>query len=168
MWLEVKALFTVFAMVLTGIVISQIILVNLFLGVILFMAIGIYAFGDIILGWQITRTNATKVLDKPPPGQTVIPLFTLTGMLDFVWAKKKPHGKREFVYHKEEASLIDRGDYPIHMLNGGHGCIGLESCDENINMFEAKYADVLGKKLGTDNIKEIYAIAKTEDTKNEQ
>lgn len=166
--MEVKALFTLFAIVLTSIVISQIILFNLFLGVILFMAIGIYAFGDIVMGWQITRTHATFVIDKPPPNQVVIPIFTLTGLLDFVWATKKPHGKREFVYHKEEASLIDRGDYPIHMLNGGHGCIGLESCDENLNMFEAKYADDLGKQLGTDNTKEIYAIAKTKDEKHEQ
>jgi len=166
--MEVKAVFTVISMACIGIVLSQIILLNFFLGFLLIIGIGLYVFGDIIIGWQISRTHANRVIDKPPPGKVVIPLFTLTGLLDFVWAVKRPYGKREFVYNKEEASLIDRGDYPIHMLNGGHGCIGLESCDENLNMFEAKYAEKIGTEMGTDSTKEIYAIAKEQENEDEQ
>ena len=166
MWLEVKAMITVISMAFIGIVLSQIIFLNFFLGFLLFISMFLYIFGDMIIGWQIVRTHANRWIDKPPPGKIVIPLFTLTGLLDLVWADKKPKGKREFVYHKEEASLIDRGDYPIHLLNGGHGCIGLESCDENLNMVEAKYAEKIGQELGTDNTKEIYNIAKEKENEN--
>ena len=168
MWMEVKTIFTIISAIFIGIVLSQILFLNFFLAFLLFIAIGLMVFGDMIIGWQIMRTHANRVIDKPPPGKVVIPLFTLTGLLDFVWADKKPYGKREFVYNKEEASLIDRGDYPIHMLNGGHGCIGLESCDENLNMFEAKYAEQIGTELGTDSTKEIYAIVKEKEEKNER
>lgn len=167
MWMEVKVVISGIGLIFIGIVLSQIILVNMFLGFLLFMSIGMIVFSDIIIGWRISSTNARYVIDKPPPGKIVIPLFTITGLLDFVWANKRPHGKREFVYNKQEASLIDRGDYPIHMLNGGHGCIGHENSDENLNMFHVKYAEELTKDTGTDNLKEIYSFIKNQEDKKE-
>lgn len=174
MWLEVKAIFTLISCVFLALVLGQIFLISLetgadlsFLMFLIFVGIFLYIFGDIILGWQVTRTHAKYVMDKPPPGKVVIPLITLTGLLDFVWADKRPYGKREFVFNKQEASLIDRGDYPIHMLNGGHGCIGHESCDENINMFEVKYAEQIAKGTKTENLKEAYHIIKNKEDNKE-
>lgn len=161
MWLEVKIVISIIGMAFIGIVLSQIILLNMFLGFLLIMSIGMIIFSDIIIGWRISSTHANFVIDKPPPGKIVIPLLTITGLLDFVWANKRPYGKREFVYNKQEASLIDRGDYPIHMLNGGHGCIGHESSDENINMREVKYAEEIHDEIGTDNLKDIYSHIKS-------
>jgi hypothetical protein len=163
--MEVKVMFTLISCAMTAIVLSQIILVNSLLGFLLIMGIGMYIFGDIVIGYMITKTHATYVIDKPPQGYTVNPIFTITGLLDFVWAQKKPYGKREFVYNKQEASVIDKGDYPIHMLNGGHGCVIHESCDENINMYEVKYAEDVSKELGTDNLKEMYSKAKNMEHK---
>jgi len=172
MWLEVKGLFTIISCIFMGIAVGQILLVGMTIGAdfsflifMLFASLFLWIFSDILIGWKIVSTHAKYVMDKPPPGKVVIPLITLTGLLDFVWADKRPYGKREFVYNKQEASLIDRGDYPIHMLNGGHGCIGHESCDENINMFEVKYAEKLHDMTGSDNLKEAYHIVKDKEKK---
>ena len=157
MWMELKAVITVVACIFLGVVIAFILSTgDMLLTVLCFFSMGLMIFGDIILGYMITTTNAKMLMDKPPQGWTTGAVFSLTGMLDFVWAKKGPHGKREFVYNKEEASIIDKGDYPIHFRNGAVGFVAHESCDENLNMFKVKYAEKLGKQAGTNEIMEIY------------
>ena len=164
MWMEIKAVITVVSCIFLAVVLAFLIRTgNMFLLVMGFFSMGLMIFGDIILGYMITVTNAKKIIDKPPQGWTTGAIFTLTGMLDFVWARKGPHGKREFVFNKEEASVIDRGDYPIHFRNGAVGFVAHESCDENLNMFKVKYAETLGKELGTNELMEIYNKIKTSD-----
>lgn len=156
MILEIKALMTVIAMVFLAIVISQVILANMLLGFLLFVSLGLYVFGDIMIGWMIVRTHANLIIDKPPPNKVVGVVCTITGLLDFVWATKKPYGKREFVYNKEEASVIDKGDCPVHFLNGSYGFVCHESCDENLNFADVKYAEELSEDTNSDSLKEIY------------
>ena len=162
MLMEIKAVMTVISMIFIAIVISQIIMVEggLILAVILFMAIGVHVFGDFIMGYFISRTHANRYMERPPSNKEVTLLYTLTGLIDFVWTEKKPHGKREFVYNKKEASVINKGDAPIHLLSGATGFTSHEDCDENLNMKEVKYAEEISEELGTDNIKEVYVTAK--------
>ena len=162
MLMEIKAVMTVISIIFIAIVISQIVMVEggLLLAVILFMAIGVHVFGDFIMGYFITRTHANRYMEKPPSNKEVTLLFTLTGLVDFVWTDKKPHGKREFSYNKKEASFINKGDAPIHLLSGATGCISHEDSDENLNMREVKYAEEISKDLGTDDIREVYLTAK--------
>jgi len=105
MWLEAKALITTFAVIFIAIVISQIILINVFLGFLLFMGVFLMIFGDIVYGWQVCRSRVNKLIDKPPPGKVVALIHTLNGMVDFEWATKGPYGKREFVYNKVKLVL---------------------------------------------------------------
>jgi len=156
MWLEAKALITTFAVIFIAIVISQIILINVFLGFLLFMGVFLMIFGDIVYGWQVCRSRVNKLIDKPPPGKVVALIHTLNGMVDFEWATKGPYGKREFVYNKREASIIDQGDYPIHFPNGSLGFVCHEKSADAIDMRKVKYAESLAKSHGTNNIKEIY------------
>lgn len=155
-------------MIFTAIVISQLLMIEggLLLSVILFMAIGMYVFGDFVIGYFITKTHAKYYMEKPPANKEVTLLYTLTGLIDFVWTDKRPHGKREFVYNKKEASVINKGDDPIHLLSGATGFTSHENCDENLNMKEVKYAEKIADELGTDDIKEVYTIAKEKE--NEQ
>lgn len=163
MWLEIKAIITVVSFLFIAIVISQIILLNFFLGFLLIVSMSLYAFGDIAFGIMVTRSHANEIIDRPPQGWITVPLFTLTGLLDFVWAKKMPYGKREFVYNGENASFIDRGDYPIHLPNGSLGAVAHESRNENLNMFDVKYAEKLSEELGTNDVEEIYNLIKNKD-----
>lgn len=161
MWVEAKILFSIIANAMIAIVISQIILVNMMLGFLLFIAIFITVLGDMLISYQIKHNHLDKLMDPKPQGKELAILFTITGLMDFIWADKRPHGKREFVYHKEEASYINSGSYPIHTINGNHGCIVHESHDENISLYEAKAAEKIAKDFKTENIKEVYTIAKT-------
>jgi hypothetical protein len=160
MWLEIKIMFSITAMVFMGIVISQILLFNLMLGFLLFASIMLVAMGDMFIGYKIKHNHLDKIMDPPPTTKELAVLHTITGMIDFIWATKKPHGKREFMYHGEEASYINNGDYPIHMISGTHGCIIHESHDENINLFEAKAAEKIVEEYRTDDIKEVYVKTK--------
>ena len=156
MWAEFKAILTGISIVCLFIVMSQIIFYNILLGFLLFVAIGLMMFGDIIFLREHSRTHANLMMERPPSNKILIPIFTLSGLFDLVWAEKRPDGKREFVFNKQEATVIDRGDYPIHNIAGAHGCIGHEACDENVNMYEVKAAEQFEKQFDTADIKEIY------------
>ena len=114
MWLEVKIIINGIGIIFIAIVLSQILFFSVFLSFILVMAIGLVVFSDIAMGYLITKSRANYLIDRPPGGKTLAMIFTLNNMFDFEWAKKGPHGKREFVYNSKEASCIDKGDYPIH------------------------------------------------------
>jgi len=160
MLMEIKAVMTVIAIIFISIVISQVLLFSLLWAVLLFMGIGMYVFGDIVMGYFIMKTHAKYYMEKPPSNKEVTLLYTLTGLIDFVWTDKKPYGKREFVYNKQEASVINKGDDPIHLLSGATGFTSHESCDENINMKEVKYAEEIAKDMGTTDIDDVYTTAK--------
>lgn len=160
MWLEVKIVFSVISMVFIAIVLSQIILLNFLLAFLLIASIGLIILGDMIIGYQIKHNHVDKLIDPCPAGRELGIVFTITGLLDFIWANKKPQGKREFVYHGEEAAYINNGDYPIHTINGNHGSLVHESHDENMNLFEAKAAERIVEDYDTKNIKEVYTKAK--------
>jgi len=156
MWLEVKIVFSVISMVFIAIVLSQILFYSVLLAFLLFASIALIVLGDMVIGYQIKHNHLDKLMDPCPANRELGIVFTITGLLDFVWANKKPHGKREFVYHSEEASYINHGDYPIHTINGNHGCLVHESHDENVNLFEAKAAEQIVNDYDTKNIKEVY------------
>jgi len=156
MYRELFALINVISIICISIVLSQIILFQMLLGFLLIVSIGMIIFSVMFINYQLTKTEGYKWIEKPPPGYELIPLVTLTGLMDLVWAKKKPDGKREFVYNQQEASIINRGDYPLHFRSGAHGCLGHESHDESINLMEVKAAEKFTKVLGTNDLKEMY------------
>lgn len=160
MWLEVKILFSVIAMVFIAIVLSQVLFVNLLFAMVLFMAIGLIFIGDILIGSKIKHNHLDKVMDTPPAGKEFAILLTLNGMVDFIWADKKPVGKREFVYHGQEASYFNHGDSQIHTINGNYGCLIHENHDENINLNEVKVAEEISRDFQTSDIKDVYYKAK--------
>jgi len=163
MWLEVKLVISGIGIIFIAIVISQIILFNSLLGFLLIMGIGLILFGDMFLGMKIKSTKANYWYERPPPGKELIVIKTLTGLLDLAWADKKPEGKREFVYNKQEASVINTGKDPIHTLAGARGCIAHESIDENIDTYEADAVNQWAEKYNTSDIKELYHAVKEEE-----
>lgn len=160
MWLEAKIVFSIIAMVFIAIVTSQIMFFNMVFGMLLFMSIGMIFIGDILIGSKIKHSHIDKIMDSPPAGKEFAVMITINGLIDFIWADKKPYGKREFMYHGQEASFFNKGDSQVHTLNGNYGCLIHENHDENINPNEAKVADDIVKEFKTDDIKDIYYKAK--------
>ena len=82
-----------------------------------------------------------------------------------IWAKKGPHGKREWVHNGRDASIIDTGDFPIHTPVGAIGFIAHEKSQQNINLRKVKMAEEMYKEFGTDDVKEQYALASDREVK---
>lgn len=154
MWMEAKAILTVFGIIFIAIVLSQIILVNMLLGFLLFMSIGLFVFSDFLIGYQITRNHVNVLIDPLPSGYELCVYLDFSGNIDFLKVKKGPLGKREFVKYKKEASIINSGDAQLRFINGNHGFLGHENYSKNVNIEKAEALD----KLPGDNIKEAVKI----------
>jgi len=158
MYLEIKAVFSMIAMIMIAIVLSQILFINMIFGFLLIVAIGLIFMGDLIIGYQITRNHLKPLMDPIPANKELCILFTIGGMIDFVITRKRPLGKREFVYYSNlqrtmsEASVINDGSYPVRTINGNPGFIAHESYDMNVDLYKAKALE----KCEGDDIKEIY------------
>lgn len=163
MYLEIKAIFSSIGIICAGIVMGFLLFSNILLTVILLVSIIFFIIGDLFLGFKIVRYDLKPQLDPTPPGQETCILFDLTKNFRIINTFKKPHGKREFRYNNQDASVINKGNYQVRLPNGNGAFIAHESYDENIDLFEAKYAEKLKKKTGTSNLKEIYAMAVNED-----
>lgn len=151
MWLEVKIIFSIITMVFIAIVLSQIFLINMLLGFLLFAAIGMIVFGDMLIGYQIKHNHLDVIMDFCPANQEICVLFDFGGHIDFVRTVKGPLGKREFMRYKKEASIINDGRYQIRFINGNHGFVGHESYDKNVDLYKAEALD----KLKGDTLEEI-------------
>jgi hypothetical protein len=160
MWLEAKIMFSVIAEVFIGIVLSQILMVNILFGMLLFMSIGLIFIGDIIIGSKIKHNDADKLMDSPPRGKELGIVISINGLLRLLWVDKKPHGKREFVFNGQESSYVNTGESQIHTLNGNMGCIAHEDHDTNIDFDDVKVADMVADDFNTKNIKDVYYKAK--------
>lgn len=151
MWLEAKIIMSTIAMIFIAIVLSQILLVNMIFGFLLFAAIGMIVFSDMIIGYQIKHNHLDILMDPCPAGQEICILFDFSGNIDFTRCTKGPLGTRQFVRYKKEATIINDGRYQVRFINGNHGFIGHESYDKNVDLYKAEALD----KLKGDNMEEI-------------
>ncbi len=151
MWLEAKIFFSIVAWVFIAIVLSQILLINILLSFLLLASIFLVFLGDLIIGYQIKHNHVDVIIDPCPSGFENCVLFDFSGNIDFFRVRKGPLGKREFIRYRKEASVINRGKYPIRFINGNHGFVGHESYDLDVDLYETEALD----KLPGDDIKEI-------------
>lgn len=164
MWLEIKVLITGIGVLFVVVILAQTILYGLFFwSLLLFIAMALIIFSDIVFGHVYTHARAKYWVDKPPPGKRLIILATLENLIDLDWWDKGPYGKREGVINKQEASIIDRGNFPIHIPNGARGFIAHEKSEKNIDFEELEYAEELYNEFKTNNVKVMYVIAKKQD-----
>lgn len=153
MWLEVKAMFTVGALICVCIALSSAIhFQDLLQTLMLIIAFGLMLFGDIAFGYKVIDAGVIPCIDKNPPNYETCILQEFSGNITFEQTKKGPFGKREFVKHHTDASIINTGDCPIRLPNGNIGFIGHVDYDMNVNIYEAEALD----KLEGEDIKEIY------------
>ena len=153
MYLEIKAVISSIAILLIFVVISQIILVNVLLGFLLFAAVGAFIFGDVLLGVKITNTNANYWYDPLPQGtQELCIMQTLSGLAALVPVTKGPKGIRYGVLHKKKVAVLNTGHGQFYTRNGNLGFFAHENYDKNINLLECKALE----DLDGDDIKEIY------------
>jgi len=159
MWLEVKAMFSVIAIIFAAIVLSQIIMLNMLLGFLLIVTIGMIVIGDLFIGHKITSNHLDVLMNPVKADEEICILFTLSGMVDFVKTRKGPLGTRQFVYHKKEATIINDGSYPIRFVGGQRGFVGHENFDRNVDLYKA---EALSKTPGND-VKEIFQKIKNRE-----
>jgi hypothetical protein len=164
MWFEIKVIISGVAILFIVVVLAFCILYGMILfSFLLFIAMALVIFSDIIFGHVYTTSRGKYWVDKPPAHKRLIILHTLDNIIDLDWWDKGPYGKREGIYNQQEASLIDRGNYPVAIPNGARGFIAHEKSEKNINLDEIEYAEILHKEFKTDNVKEMYIIAKDEE-----
>lgn len=154
MWMEAKATLTVIGIIFVAIVLSQIILLNMLFGFLLIVSIGLFVFGDFLIGYQISRNHVNVLIDPISAGYELCVYLDFSGNIDFLKVKKGPLGKREFVKYKKEASIINNGDAQLRFINGNHGFLGHENYSRNVNIEKAEALD----KLPGDDIKEAVKI----------
>lgn len=157
MYMEVKSIFSVVSMIFIGIVLSQIIFLNLVFGVLLFMSIFFIILGDLILGIRITPFR--PIFEPTPPGKELTECQLIDGTVLFINTTKAPLGKREFVVHKKEASVINDGKGRFRLVNGNIGFRSHERFDRSIDPKRCKYLEY----MPVDNIQELYKYAKEKD-----
>jgi len=150
MYMEAKAVCTVISIICIAVIISQLIAANFFLAFLLFIAIAMMIFGDMILGFKITRFK--PLFEPTPPGKELMELQLLDGRTHFINTTKGPHGKRSFRINKEDASVINDGNANFTLHNGNRGFRGHEMYDGNVDPFRAKALE----KIVGDDVKEIY------------
>jgi len=157
MWMEVKAMFSVIAIVFIAIVLSQLLLLNQLLSFLLFAAMGVIIVSDIIIG---VKTNDCKpIYDPTPRGWELMELQLLDDKVLFMNTRKGPHGKRSFRVNNEDASVINDGKAGFILPNGNRGFRAHENFDMSINPFRAKALE----QMPGDNIKETYYLAKQKE-----
>jgi len=153
MWLEAKAVFTLIAAVLMCAVMIWEMLVSPLIAILLMMALTFIILGDIMIGIKITNNHLQPLMDPNKPNEETCVYFDFAGNLDFIKTIKGSENTRKFVKYKQNATIINNGDYPIRTINGNRGFIGHENYDNNVNLEEAEALD----KTDGEDIKEIYA-----------
>jgi hypothetical protein len=152
MWLEVKILLSVVAMVFIAIVLSQLFFfVDITFSFLLLMSIGMIVVGDMMIGSRIKYNHLDVLMDPCPANQEICVLFDFSGNIDFIKTTKGPLGTRQFVRYRKEATIINDGRYQVRFINGNHGFVGHESYDKNVDLYKTEALD----KLPGDSLEEI-------------
>jgi hypothetical protein len=146
MWLEIKAVMTSMACIflLLGVLLPAFILV--------FFAIGLYIFGDILIGYQITANELKPQMDTTPPGYELTIFQEIGGRIHFINTLKAQLSQRKFRFHRKEAIAFNDGKGMFTLPNGNRGFFSHERYDKNIDPARCKVME----RLPGDNIKEIY------------
>jgi uncharacterized protein YneF (UPF0154 family) len=155
MWLEIKALLTVFGCVfiLIGGIMAALSITTVML---IFMGIGMFMFGDVIIGYQITSKEVKPQIDPTPPRQELTIFQEIGGKVHFINTTKAEMGIRKFRWHGKEASVINDGVGMFTMPNGNRGFFSHENYDKSISMILCKALEDISHVTNTSNIKEIY------------
>jgi len=152
MILEIKGMFTIISLSMMGLVIGLVMNANFLLAFLLIIGLMFSIIGDVFLYVKIINTQANRWMENNKPDQEKCILFDLAHNVTLQRVTKKEEGKREFVRYGKEASVINRGRYPIRFPNGDRGFVGHESYDLDVDLVEAEALD----QLPGDDIKEIY------------
>lgn len=152
MYLEMKGVFDIIGMAFIAIIIGLTIARDFFVAFILIAGVMFFIIGDLMLFGKMVTTQANRWLEPNKPDQEKCALFDMAGNLTLQRVNKKEDGKREFVRFGKEASIINRGRFPIRFPNGDRGFVGHESYDLDVDLFRAEALD----KLPGDDIKDIY------------
>lgn len=166
MWVEAKAVVTVIGCIIISIVMLLMLFFipdTEFFVMLLFMGMGFYIFGDILILSKTSKWWVRPWFEPCGSDREVGVVLTIAGGVAAIFTTKKPHGKREFVFHRQEASVINNGDYSLHTPNGNSAFLMHEDHDENLNVSEVQYAKEIKDELGTDDIKEVYNLVKEKE-----
>lgn len=161
MILEMKAMFTVINIIMTALVIGLLMNVDFFLAFLLIMGMMFAIIGEFFLHVKMISSQANRMLEPNKADEEKCILFDMAQNFTIQRTKKKEEGKREFVRYGKEATIINRGKYPIRLPNGDRGFVGHEDYDMDVDLYECAALD----KLQGDDIKEIYYNKMKEDAK---
>jgi len=123
------------------------------------MGLGTILFGDMLIGWKISNSDAKKLMEPNNPGEVVINLHLIGGNQRFLKGKQRPNGKIEFVYQNKECSIINTGKYTTRLPNGNTCVLAHESYDKTIDPKHVKFLEETSRDCNdTKDIKKIYSF----------
>lgn len=161
-WLEIKALITVFGSVFILISLLFTTGLTVLMLMMIFMGLGMIILGDVLVGYQITSNECKPLIDKTPPGQELTILKEIGGKIHFINTYKEKMGIRKFRWHKQDAAVINDGEGMFTTPNGNRGFFSHESYDKSISMILCKALEDMKTVTDTRDIKGIYEKAMTE------
>jgi len=154
LWSEIKIGVTI----LGGLLVAVAFLFGGFAGIVVaLMGVGTIMFGDMLLLWKISNSDAKCLIEPNNPGEVIINLHLIGGGQRFLKGKQRPNGKIEFVYQRKEASIINTGKYSKRLPNGNSSVLAHESYDKTIDARHAKFMELASRECNdAKDVKEIY------------
>jgi hypothetical protein len=119
-------------------------------GMLLFIGMGIFlmAIGYILPCYQISRYNLNIFMDKLEQGFEGWLRFTKNRKFAPQIIKTGPLGQEKGVVSGYKADIINRGDFPVTLLNGNHAVIKYDLMSHNVNLNEVIGWALIVRKYG--------------------
>ena len=119
-------------------------------------------FALIYVNYLISYNHLQVFINRIKPNEQVWLRFTSDGMFIPQLVKKGPYGQTKGVMYKQKADVIDKGDFPIRLINGNSGLIVYDRISHNINLKHASSWKKLFKKYKISSGMEAYKKAKSD------
>ena len=116
----------------------------------LFIGVGLFftALGYMYPCYQISKWDCNIFIDKMEPGWDGWLRFTKKRKFAPQIIKSGPLGQEKGLVSGHKADIINRGDFPVTLLNGNHAVIKYDLMSHNVNLNEAVGWELTTHKYG--------------------
>lgn len=119
-------------------------------GFILFFAVGVFFtfIGTVLPCYQISKYNLNMFIDRMEDGFDTWLRFTKGRKFAPQIVRTGPLGQQKGLVSGNKADIINRGDFPVTLLNGNHAVIKYDLMSHNVSLDEAMGWKLIGRKYG--------------------
>lgn len=136
---------------------------SFFIQILMIFGIIFTLFALLWINYIISYNHLQVFINRIKPNQQVWLRFTSDGMFIPQLVKKGPYGQTKGVMYKQKADVIDKGDFPIRLINGNSGLIVYDRISHNINLKHAASWKKLFKEYEVSSGIDAYKKAKADN-----